>query len=148
MKKRITVWRIIAGAILLPLGAFFIYGAIFTMPEENKKWMESSVKAAGTVIDVRRTYRNKVYCDNVTIQYTAGSRVLTFTPYDCFSSGSFTQGKNVAIRYSKNDPSSAYIDTGENDNSTSLITMVLGIILLASGVLFLAGSVKKEEQQV
>jgi len=145
MKGKIVIWKGLTGIILAGLGGYFVYAAYFTVPGYNKEWAESSVKATGRVIEVRETFRNKTYCDHIVIEYsTEDNRILTFSPYDCFSKGTYRMGQTVNIRYGKNDHTAAFIDTGENDSSTSLIMIIMGILLMGCGVLFLAGSVKKE----
>lgn len=149
MKGKIKIWKLVTGVILVGLGAYFIYGAVFIMPQADKDWSAASVSTTGEVIDLRETYRNKAYCEYAIIRYTTSdNRILTFTPYGCFSKGTFKVGSRVKMRYSMKDASVAFIDTGENDNSTSLITIVMAVILIACGVVLMAGSVKNEEKQV
>ncbi len=145
MKKKISIWKLAAGIVLTGLACFFIYNAIFVVPGDERRWRETTVPATGTVAEVRETYRNRAYCDHLVIRFAAGNnQAVTFTPYDCYSKGVYRVGQAVRIRYNPDNPSSAYIDLGENDRSTSIAMIAMGAVMLIAGIAFLVASVKKE----
>ena len=145
MKRKIIIWRLITGIILISLAGYFIYNAIFIMPVYDREWIDSSVKTTGSVIELHETFRNKSYCDYVEIRYiTQDNRTLTFRPYDCYSKGTFSKGQAVSIRYSKSNPETALLDKGDTDRGTQTAVILLGIFMLVCGVIFIAVAVKKE----
>ena len=145
MKKKITIWKLASGIIFAALGGVFIYSAIFMMPGFDGEWKDASLQAEGTVVKVRETYRNRAYCEYPVIQYsTQDNRSLTFTANDCYPKNTYRVGRKVNVRYSKSDPSNAFLDHGENDLSTEIAVVVFGLFLLAFGAVLIVVSVKKE----
>lgn len=145
MKKKITIWKLAAGIIIIGLGVFFIYAAIFLMPGYDREWRDSSLKTQGTVIELRETYRNRAYCYYPVIQYaTQDNRTLTFTPDTCYSKNAYPVGRKVSVRYGKKDAARAYIDLGENDRSSEIALIIFSLFLLSCGTVFIVISLRKK----
>lgn len=145
MKGKIIIWRMVTGIILISLACFFIYSAVFVMPSDNQQWLDSSTATSGKVIELKETYRNKAYCEYLVIQYTAhNNNTYTFTPYDCYSKGTFSTGQAVRIRYSKDKPETAALETGDNGRSTITALILFSLFMLGCGALFIFISIKKD----
>lgn len=145
MKKQITIWKLATGIILIGLGVFFVYAAMFLMPGYDKEWIDSSLRTQGTVIELRETYRNRAYCYYPVIQYaTQDNRTLTFIPDTCYSKNAYPVGRKVSVRYGKKDAAQAYIDLGENDRSSEIALIIFSLFLFAGGAVFIVISVRKE----
>ncbi len=146
MRFNVIIWKLLTGSVLTALALVFIYSAVFVMPANDQEWQHASAQTTGTVIELRETYRNRAYCDHLVIQYNApDNRKLSFTPYDCYSKGTFHVGQQVSVRYNTGNPSIAYMDHGDNDQSTSIALLAFSALLLVIGIWFIAVSFRKKE---
>lgn len=147
MKYSVIIWKLLTGSALTALALVFIYSAIFVMPANDREWQNASSKTTGTIVELRETYRSRAYCDHLVIQYTApDNRKLSFTPYDCYSKGTYHVGQRVNIRYSTGNPSIAYMDHGDNDRSTSIALLAFSALMLVCGIWLCAVSFRRKEQ--
>lgn len=143
MKKKIKIWKLAVGICAAVLGLFMLRGAITTMPETDKWWKENSLPAKGTVIELRETFRNKAWCYYPVITFKDVSGTMyTFTPDMCYSKGSYSPGSHVAVRYKKDNPSVAYIDSPSGDRDTIIIVYVMSGLILITGIAFIVSGVK------
>jgi len=146
MKKKLSLWKIITGIALTFLAVFMIHGSLTVLPEANESWEKNSIQVSGTVIDLKETFRNKTYCDYIVIEFISREgEKITFTPYDCYSKGSFTIGKQVAVRYKKDDSSQAYIDSPSHDKASNTAVYIISGLLLISGISLIAYGFKGNE---
>jgi hypothetical protein len=135
-----------AGAACIGLACLFFYSSLVTIPATNEWWKNESVQTSGTIVEVRQDYRNRVYVYYPVIEFrTAGGESIRFAP-NIFSSSrdTYAPGRAIAVRYSRSNPHTAYIDSESLDTGTIWATVIFGAFLLLAGMgLVIAGMRKK-----
>ena len=146
MKKKIVLWKIIAGAVAVPLAGYMLYATMTIMPAADREWRERSVQTTGTVVRLRETLRNRARCCYVDISFKDDAgRGHTFTPYDCYSCGAFSAGQMVRLRYSRDNPETVFIDSESHDRATYIaIYAMCGLLLVAGVFLIISGAGGKD----
>ncbi len=90
--------------------------------------------------------QERVYVYYPVIEFrTAGGESVRFSP-NIFSSSTdtYAPGRPIAVRYSRNNPRTAYIDSESLDKGTIWATLIFGAFLLLAGLwLVIAGAKKK-----
>jgi hypothetical protein len=143
MKKKIVLWKIIAGAVAVPLAGYMLYATMTIMPAADREWKEKSVQAIGTVIRLRETLRNRARCCYVDISFSdAAGREHLFTPYDCYSCGAFSAGQVVRVRYSREKPETVFLDSESHDRATYIAIYAMCAVLFVSGVFLIISGTK------
>ncbi len=148
MEKKALILKTVSGAASIFLALYFLYASFTIMPETDRWWKENSIRTSGLVLRLRETYRNKAYCHYPVIEFTAeNGKKYSFSPYDCSSRDAYRIGQQVAIRYSRKDPASAYIDSETHDRATYIAVYFLCGIMATAGVLLIASAIKTHEKR-
>ncbi len=140
MERKISIWKCVAGVLLLALGIYIVIGFYRMQPEQEKWQKEHMVPATGTVTGVENDYRNRAYCEYPVIRFTAqDGRDYTFTTRGvmCYSQGTFPVGRIVRVTYVRENPSQAYVDSASHDRATVIVIYAMGIVLGLAGAAFL-----------
>ncbi|HOT46174.1 MAG TPA: DUF3592 domain-containing protein [Spirochaetota bacterium] len=146
MKKTIVWWKIIAGAVAVPLAGYMLYAALTIMPAADREWKEKSARTTGTVVQLRETLRNRARCCYADISFKDDAgRGHTFSPYGCYSCGAFYAGQTVRVRYSRENPETAFIDSESHDRATYIAIYALCGILLVAGIFFIISGARGKE---
>ncbi len=135
-----------AGAACIALACLFFYSSLVTIPATNEWWKNESVQTSGTIVEVRQDYRNRVYVYYPVIEFrTAGGESIRFSP-NIFSSSpdTYAPGRPIAVRYSRNNPRTAYIDSESLDTGTIWATLIFGAGLLLAGLWLVIAGVRKK----
>ena len=148
MRNKLSFWKTISGTALAALAVFMIYGVFTLSPDEKEWWEKNSMRTRGTVIELKEAYRNKIYCDYPVIEFSADDgKKYSFSPVECYSKGVFTTGKPVAVRYKKNNPSMAFIDSPSHDRATNIAIYVFAVFLLFCGAALIVWGIKGSETE-
>lgn len=143
-----SLWKLIAGTLMVGLGIFMLVKAPGNLDEQAQWWAQNSLTATGTVTGVENDYRNRAYCEYPVISFRANDgRDYTFTTRGvmCYSRGTFPVGRQVAVTYQRGNPQHAYIDIPAHDRVTEIAVYAIAGVLALAGAAMLYFAFRRKE---